>query len=175
MNGGWGISYEISLRWIPLDLTDDKSTLAQVMAWCHQATNHYLSQCWPRSMLPNGVTRPQWVKLPVILVRLAITHQHACQQFNPGFSVPQYNNQSATKPKLAVKFFGCQQWWPFVQGLPELVANISSQFQHRVSAGFRLSCQMDTIKSRPHLKNETKFEWFIAWRLELAPSDCNWI
>ena len=38
MNGGWGISYEIALRWMPLDLTDDKSTLL-----------HYLSQCWPRS------------------------------------------------------------------------------------------------------------------------------
>ena len=62
MNGGWGISYEIALRWIPIDLTDDKSTLVQVMAWCHQATSHYLSQCWPRFMSPNGVTRPQWVK-----------------------------------------------------------------------------------------------------------------
>ena len=28
-NGGWGIS-EIALRWMTLDLTDDKSTLAQV-------------------------------------------------------------------------------------------------------------------------------------------------
>ena len=62
MNGGWGISYEIALRWMPLDCTDDKSALVQVMAWCRQATSHYLSQCWPRSMLPNGVTRPQWVK-----------------------------------------------------------------------------------------------------------------
>ena len=57
---GWGISHEISFRWISLDLTDDKSTLVQVMAWCHQATSHYLSQCWPRSMSPYGVTRPQW-------------------------------------------------------------------------------------------------------------------
>ena len=32
------------------------------MAWCRQATNHYLSQCWPSSMSPSGVTRPQWVK-----------------------------------------------------------------------------------------------------------------
>ena len=40
---------------------DDKSTLVQVMAWCHQATSHYLSQCWPRFMLPYGVPRPQWV------------------------------------------------------------------------------------------------------------------
>ena len=45
-----------------LALTDDKSTLVQVMAWCHQATSHYLSQCWPRSLWPYDVTRPQWVK-----------------------------------------------------------------------------------------------------------------
>ena len=61
VNGGWGISYEIALRWMPLDLTDDKSTLVQVMAWCRQATSHYLSQCRPRSLSPNGVTRHQWV------------------------------------------------------------------------------------------------------------------
>ena len=46
---------------MPLNLSDDKSTLIQVMAWCRQAPSHYLSQCWPRSMSPNGVTRPQWV------------------------------------------------------------------------------------------------------------------
>ena len=46
-----------------LDLADEKSTLVQVMAWCHQATSHYLSQCWPRSLSPYGVTRPQWAKL----------------------------------------------------------------------------------------------------------------
>ena len=31
------VSREIALRWMPLDLTDDKSTLVQVMAWCPQA------------------------------------------------------------------------------------------------------------------------------------------
>ena len=61
VNGGWGISYEISLRWMPLCLIVDKSTLVQVMAWCRRATSHFLSQCWPRFMSPNGVTRPQWV------------------------------------------------------------------------------------------------------------------
>ena len=44
---GWGISCEIALRWMPWDLTDVKSTLGQVMAWCRQAASHYLSQCWP--------------------------------------------------------------------------------------------------------------------------------
>ena len=60
------ISSEIAIRWMPHewhDLTDDNSTLVQVMAWCHQATSHYLSQCWPRSLLPYGITRPQWVNL----------------------------------------------------------------------------------------------------------------
>ena len=58
---GWGISCEITPRWMSLDLNEDKSTLVQVMAWCRQATSHYLSQCWPRSLQPYGITRPQWV------------------------------------------------------------------------------------------------------------------
>ena len=47
MNGGWGIFYEIVLRWMPPDLTDDKLTVVQIMAWCRQAPSHYLSQCCP--------------------------------------------------------------------------------------------------------------------------------
>ena len=39
----------------PWTLLSGKLTLLQVMAWCHQATSHYLSQCWPRFMLPYGV------------------------------------------------------------------------------------------------------------------------
>ena len=61
---GWGNSCEIALLWMSLDFTDEKSTLVKVMAWCRQAPSHYLSQCWPRSLLPYGVTRPQWVNSP---------------------------------------------------------------------------------------------------------------
>ena len=57
----WCISCKIALRWMPLDPTDDKSTLVQVMTWCRLETSHYLNQCWPRSPMPYGVTRPQWV------------------------------------------------------------------------------------------------------------------
>ena len=62
MIGGLSISCKIVLKWMPMDLTDGKSTLVQVMAWCRQATSHYLGQCWPRSLSPYGVIRPQWVK-----------------------------------------------------------------------------------------------------------------
>ena len=53
------IFYENSWIFIGIPLTcvcevliDDESTLVQVMAWCRQATSHYLNQCWPRSMTP---------------------------------------------------------------------------------------------------------------------------
>ena len=61
--GIFRFSHHNTLRWLPPDLTDDKSTLVQVMAWCRQATSHYLSQCWLSSLSPYGVARPQWVKL----------------------------------------------------------------------------------------------------------------
>ena len=39
--------------------------MVQAMAWCRQATSHYMSQCLPRSLAPHGVTRPQWVNLDI--------------------------------------------------------------------------------------------------------------
>ena len=59
--GSKNTSYKIAIRWMPQNTFDDKSTLTQVIAWCRQATSYYLSQCWYRSMLPYGITRPQWV------------------------------------------------------------------------------------------------------------------
>ena len=59
---GTEVSHAIVFRWVSLDFTEDKSTLVQVMTWCHQATGHYLSQCWPRSVSPYNAIRPQWVK-----------------------------------------------------------------------------------------------------------------
>ena len=43
-----------------LDLTDVKSTLVQVMAWC-------LSYYWPRFMSPHDVTKPQWVEVHMVV------------------------------------------------------------------------------------------------------------
>ena len=63
MIDGWDIFCEIARRRMSLDLNDDKSTLVQVMAWWRQASSHYLSQCWPSSLTPYDITRPQWVNL----------------------------------------------------------------------------------------------------------------
>ena len=42
----WSDLYSAHFLWNCLHV----NILAQVMAWCHQATRHYLSQCWPSSM-----------------------------------------------------------------------------------------------------------------------------
>ena len=72
----WGISSENALIWMSLDSADDQSTLVQVMAWCSQATSHYLSQYWPRSLSPYGVTRPQWINEPLHNMIIYIQNNH---------------------------------------------------------------------------------------------------
>ena len=44
-NSCLGTHCEIALMWMPQNSFDDKSALAQVIAWVHQVTNHYLGQC----------------------------------------------------------------------------------------------------------------------------------
>ena len=53
------VSSEIAPRWMPEDLTDDKSTTGSGYGLVLSDTSHYLSQCWPRSLPPYGVTRPK--------------------------------------------------------------------------------------------------------------------
>ena len=70
-------SCKIAFHLMPQN-TFDGVMLIQVMAWCHQATNHYLSQCWPRSMSPYGVTKPQWVNtMHVVALALCIAWSSA--------------------------------------------------------------------------------------------------
>ena len=107
---GWSISCELVLIWMSLALTDDKSTLVQVMAWCHQATSHYLSQCWPRSLSPYGVTRLQCVNyawIPTVAGCLWHTPKHKRIKFNRFLSF------SITGNKMGFPFPN----WPNISGL----------------------------------------------------------
>ena len=47
---GWGISCGTALRPLSQGSTNDKERLVEVMAWCCQATSHYLSQFSPKSL-----------------------------------------------------------------------------------------------------------------------------
>ena len=62
--------FVIALGWM--------STSVQVI-WCHQATSHYLSQCWPTSMSPYGVTMSWplfWIYFKDLF--LPFSQYHAC-------------------------------------------------------------------------------------------------
>ena len=52
------------------DPTDDWSTLVLVMAWYRQATSHYLSQCWLKSMSSYHVTSPPWINYNDVIMGL---------------------------------------------------------------------------------------------------------
>ena len=110
---GWGIFCELAHRWISLNLTNDKSTLVQVMAWCHQATSHYLSQCWPRLLSPYGVPRPQWVN--------DMSHppwQNCMLSLNGNGNMVMINSQQDRGKHadvMSLKSF--LHYWPFVRGI----------------------------------------------------------
>ena len=71
-----GIFCAITLR--TKNKFDDMSTLVQVMACCCQAASHYRSQCWPRSTLPYGISKPQCVnRLYAYLTLLVLTPEYA--------------------------------------------------------------------------------------------------
>ena len=71
-------SYDNTLRWMLHDLIDDKPTLVR---W-HQATNYYLSQCWPSSASRYSVTRSQkvnWSRACISVNWLIIAEVIACR------------------------------------------------------------------------------------------------
>ena len=95
MNGGWGISYEIALRWMTLDLTGDKSTLVQVMAWCCQASRQQViiwsnvdpDLCRQMASLGLNVLTHGGVVMPygdIDLVRNTLNPVSFCHYLPPG-------------------------------------------------------------------------------------------
>ena len=58
---------------MPQDLTDDKSTLVQVMAWCHQAASHYLNQCWPSEWVSEWFSLTAFLRTADIEVHIVHT------------------------------------------------------------------------------------------------------
>ena len=91
-----------------LDFTDDKSTLVQVMAWCRQATSHYLSQGWPRFILPYGVTRPQWVNLIILQAFLSYA---SCTLETPSCQYCPYHYLSTTP----CRYSWVESWFPLYE------------------------------------------------------------
>ena len=53
----WGISCEMTPRRMSLDLTNDKSTLVQVMAWCRQVICRHITSLGHNELTCNKICR----------------------------------------------------------------------------------------------------------------------
>ena len=68
---------------------------------------NYLSQCWPSSMSPYGVTRPQWVKMintspSESIIRAVYTYTFVCHSLPNTVSYAFHSIQGGNGPKLEV-------------------------------------------------------------------------
>ena len=91
------------------------------MAWCCQATSHYLSQCWHSYLSPYCFTRPQWVNLVVCLPPSHYVNQCwvVCWTLRNKLqeNKKMYLNISGKDPfylgVIWVDTFRCSHWWKF--------------------------------------------------------------
>ena len=100
--------HDNALRWMPQDLTDDKSTFVQVMAWCRQATSHYMSQCWLSSLSPYGVARPQWVNQAIWIYKKS--HGFCNLLLTDRLSIQSMDNNQHSPIKNKKIEFDCFSW-----------------------------------------------------------------
>ena len=129
-----GTRCNIVLRWMPQDLTDDESTLVQVMGWYRQATSHYLRQYWSRSLSPYGITRPQWVDIKMSLM----CKTNLSSEFN---SVSEYANLTVSVNMMPTFFcMARSDIESYIDGLVQERCNSSA-----LAMELRLSCTNPSI------------------------------
>ena len=124
--------HDNALRWMPQNLTDHKSTLVQVIAWCRQATSRYLNQWWLGLLSSYGVVRPQWVNSskPRTLIysqinRLIIDWCNGLSPFRcQAITWALYSNRAITFFIQKWLELSSVQWWPIRFGLNALKASV---------------------------------------------------
>ena len=142
-----GISrfYTNTLRRMPRDLTDDWSTLVQVMAWCCQVASHYLNyvdQVKWHITEPNGLfvrcwfqhyndSKHQWNKnvifmefssvaaLKVVILTI-FQHSQWWKLHQNDISIPMMDNLQ------------CRQWWKVCQNDNSSISVYTPDFEHAI-------------------------------------------
>ena len=147
-------SNDNALRWMPRDLTDDNSTLVQVMAWYRQATSHYLSQCWPSSMSLYGVSRPQCVKVLQYETQQIFSYLHASALLACDFSARWFS-----------RLVGCSYTSRVPRRSPVTLGPPATRDKAGYSAG-RILCTLGCTRSLRCCKQRVKTEKLIQWPLD---------
>ena len=142
----------VSQQYQAITWTNVESTLVQVMAWCCQATSHYLGQCWPISMLPYGVTRPQCKDFSErIQLTMPLLNWHT---FGPDLSnlvLLWAQNMMVIKRKHFLRY------WPFVRGIHQSL--VDSPHKGPVMQSFDVFFDQHQNK---WLSNRSRYRWFVT-------------
>ena len=156
-----------------------ESTLVQVMAWCHQLTDHYLSQCWPISMSPYLLGHNK-LGYGISLNRL------------PWGQWFQYSNKIDEHCKLAYLLLLYVQNWLYCNGLPACWLVIHCRRSPYICVGIwcggivpfflylqqfdteslRLSSESDLVSKLPHSLQQSQCASCYLLQLKLHLSVC---
>ena len=106
------------------------------MAWCYQATSHCLSQCWPRSILPHGITGTQHIS--------TLKPEQNTWHFADYFKCISVSIicciSSANSVKTEVTGQYLNQWWPTAQTYVYLWGKKISKEINSVSPWDKIYC-----------------------------------
>ena len=121
------------------------------MAWCRQATSHYLIKCWPRSLSPYGITRPQWLNT----LRLIQNDHHFSDDIFKSISL---NENCCLLMKISLKFIPKVP----INNIPSL-AQIMAQRRPRkkpLSEPMMVNSQTLLCVTRPQWVNTPRYEQY---------------
>ena len=130
---GWGILWNCP-QVIVTGFTNDKSALVKLIACCHYATSHYLSQCWPSSLSPYGITRPQWINECWWVWGDLVSDQRVIKIMTA------IKTWKKTKHDDIIKWKHFPHYWPFVRGIHRSPVNSPHKGQWHGALMFSLIC-----------------------------------
>ena len=102
--GGWSNSCEIVHEWKSLDLTDDKPTSVQVMAWCRQATNHHRTNVYIELYHHTALTDYKTTSVQVMAWCRQVTNHHQANVYLEFYHPTASLHQQRVKDSVAVYF-----------------------------------------------------------------------
>ena len=85
------------------------------MAWCCQATSHYLNQCWPSCLSPYGITRPHYVnkflKVKVYEICIILVPNYGKHIFINGLLMRHFIHLAIIENQEFLWYQLCRHWW----------------------------------------------------------------
>ena len=120
-NNSLATGCESPFRWIPQNLNDDKSTLVQVMVWCHQATNHHLEPVL--ILICVTISYHKAIISSISTWLQAVHYSDVIMSASQITSLTNVYSTDYTKRRSKKTSKLCLRHWPFVRGIHQWSVN----------------------------------------------------